>query len=387
MPRRHEIVSADVHITEPPDIWKNHLPKKYQEHAPVLVEDPEGGDAWQFASGPPQPIGLTVTPGQRFEEMRWFGVKYSDARASCYNGKARIEDMDTDGIDAEIIFPPQRTIGHWLGNPDEELVEVGVQAFNDFSFDEFAAADPQRLFPMYQIPSLGVENAVKHVKKAKERGAKGVVISNWPTGGDSISPEDDPFWAACVDEGLPVTIHINLIGRQTRLKQHQAGQSVTTGIGKGKAAINQKAVGGLSGVFSVVPGYMSAFFFAGVFDRFPELHVAWIEVGVGWIPHFLECADDRYWRNRTWAELEIKHEPSHYWHNNMSATFMQDYIGVKIRHAVGLGNMMWSTDFPHHGNDWPYSQVRINEMFNGVDPKEKQQIVAGNAVRIFKLDQ
>ena len=33
--------------------------------------------------------------------------------------------------------------------------------------------------------------------------------------------------------------------------------------------------------------------FTGVFERFPELQVCWIETGVGWIPHFLECLDDR----------------------------------------------------------------------------------------------
>ena len=386
MTRKFEIVSADVHITEPPDIWKNHLPKKYQEHAPVLAKDPEGGDAWQFAVGQPEPIGLTVTPGQRFEEMRWFGMTYDNVRPSVYNGKARIEDMDVDGIDAEIIFPPQRTIGHWLGNADEEISLAGVDAFNAFSFDEFAAADPARLFPMYQIPLLGVDTAVKYVKKAKERGAKGVVIGGWPTGGETISDEDDAFWAACVDEGLPVTIHITMISRAARMAQQKAGKSVTSDIGKDRKRMNQKAVGGLAGVFSAVPPTIAALIFSGVFDRFPELRVALIEIGVGWIPHFLEMMDDRYWRNRTWAGLDIKREPSYYWYHNFAATFMQDYIGVKLRHAVGIENMMWSTDFPHHGNDWPYSRTRINEMFNGVDQTEKAKIVAGNAVRIFGLD-
>ena len=62
----YKIISADVHITEPPDIWKNHLPEKYQEHAPKLVKDHEGGDAWLYAgSANPDPIGLTTTPGKR----------------------------------------------------------------------------------------------------------------------------------------------------------------------------------------------------------------------------------------------------------------------------------------------------------------------------------
>src|SRR6266516_3023984 len=98
----YKIISADVHITEPPDIWKNHLPEKYQEHAPKLVKDHEGGDAWLYAgSANPDPIGLTTTPGKRYEDFRWHGVSYDDpdVRPGCFNGKARLEDMDIDGIE------------------------------------------------------------------------------------------------------------------------------------------------------------------------------------------------------------------------------------------------------------------------------------------------
>jgi predicted TIM-barrel fold metal-dependent hydrolase len=383
---RYGVVSADTHILEPPDIWKNHLPKKYQDSAPRLVRDHEGGDAWQFAFGAPDPIGLVSTPGKRFEEFRWHGVRYDEIRAACYNGKERIKDMDVDGIDAETTYPPQRTIGHWLGNPDPELVLAGVDAYNSFVFDEFAAADRERIFPMYQIPSLGVETAIDYVRRAKEKDAKGVVISCWPTGGDSIGEQDDPFWAACVDADLPVNIHINMIAREARVKQQQGGTGVTAGVRKGQSKANQRAVGGLAGVFSVVPPTISQFIFSGTLDRFPELKIVLVEVGVGWIPHFLEQMDDRYWRNRGWGEIDIKEPPSAYWYRNFAATFMQDFIGVRLRHAVGIENMMWSTDYPHHGNDWPYSRKVINEMFTDVDPSERYPILAGNAVRIYHLE-
>ena len=383
---RYKIVSADTHITEPPDIWKNHLPEKYQEHAPTLVKDHEGGDAWLFAGASnPDPIGLTTTPGKKFEEFRWHGVTFDSVRPGCINGKARLEDMDIDGIDAEITFPPQRTIGHWLGNPDDELVRAGVDAYNSFAFDEFAA-DPQRIFPMYQIPSTGIDDAVKYVGKAKERGAKGVVISCWPTGGDQLTAEDDAFWAACFDAELPVTIHISLVGRQARTKAQQAGSQATAGVKKGAPNANQRAIGGMAGVFAAVPPTIGQFCFQGVFDRFPDLRVILIETGVGWIPHFIEQLDDRYWRNRGWGEIAIKEPPSHYWYQNFAATFMQDFNGVHQRHAVGIENMMWSTDYPHHGCDWPYSRKVIAEMFSGVDPSERDKIVAGNAVRLWNLD-
>jgi predicted TIM-barrel fold metal-dependent hydrolase len=50
-----------------------------------------------------------------------------------------------------------------------------------------------------------------------------------------------------------------------------------------------------------------------------------------------------------------------------------------------VDNMMWSTDYPHHGNDWPMSRRVINETMAGVPPDEKARIVAGNAVRIFGI--
>jgi predicted TIM-barrel fold metal-dependent hydrolase len=47
---------------------------------------------------------------------------------------------------------------------------------------------------------------------------------------------------------------------------------------------------------------------------------------------------------------------------------------------------MWSTDYPHHGNDWPYSRKSINDSMADVPADERDKIVAGNAVRIFDLD-
>src|SRR2546430_1436065 len=118
-----EIVSADAHVLEPTDIWETWLPKQYRDKAPKLVKDVDGGDAWLFAGATdPDPIGLVSTPGMAWDDFRWTGITYEQARAGCYNGSERIKDMDIDGVDAEILFPPQRTIGHFLGDEDGEVV-------------------------------------------------------------------------------------------------------------------------------------------------------------------------------------------------------------------------------------------------------------------------
>ena len=140
------IVDADCHILEPPDIWTNWLPEKYADKAPKLVKDAQGGDAWLTAvGGEPDPIGLVATPGMPFDEFRWFGVTYDEARTGCYNGAARLEDMDIDGVHAELLYPPQRTMSHFLGDDDDDFVLAGVEAYNNFLFEEFCAPDPKRL--------------------------------------------------------------------------------------------------------------------------------------------------------------------------------------------------------------------------------------------------
>jgi predicted TIM-barrel fold metal-dependent hydrolase len=387
---RYQIVSADAHVLEPPGIWERWLPKKHLDKAPQLVKDVDGGDAWLFAGATePDPIGLTATPGMSWDQFRWTGVTYDEARPGCFNGAERLKDMDIDGVDAEVLFPPQRTIGHFLGDADDEFVLAGIDAYNNFLFEEFCGPGPNRLIGMAQIPSIGTDVAVDYLLKAAARGFKGVVISNWPGGGETIGEQDEAFWAAAAETGIPVCIHINLISRTARQRARaaaaRAGGSQLYGGRRPNA--NAKAVAGLGSVFATVPATIGQLIFTGIFERHPSLQISLIETGIGWIPHLLEQMDDRYWRNRSWGQIPIAAPPSDYWYRNLSATFIVDRNGIDNRHAVGIDNIMWSTDYPHHGNDWPYSRKVIRDMMGHIPVEERDKIVAANAVRIFHLDQ
>ena len=184
-------------------------------------------------------------------------------------------------------------------------MRAGIDAYHNFLFDEFCAADPNRLFGVGQIPSLGVDTAIEYLGKLKARGAKAIVISNWPAGGDGIEPQDDRFWAACVEEEMPVCVHIQIDSRAAR-QAAWAAQAKAASVGgvnlggtEAAAGARAKAVGNLGAVFIQVAKTINQFVFTGVFERFPQLQLALIETGVGWIPHLLEQLDDRYWRNRS----------------------------------------------------------------------------------------
>ena len=142
------IVDADCHILEPPDIWKNHL---RLEVAGEGAEAREGLTKAATRGSPrsaatPTRSGSSSTPGMPFDKFRWYGVTYEEARAGCYNGAERARRTWTSTAStAEILFPPQRTMSHFLGDDDDDFVLAGVEAYNNFLFEEFCAPDPKRL--------------------------------------------------------------------------------------------------------------------------------------------------------------------------------------------------------------------------------------------------
>jgi predicted TIM-barrel fold metal-dependent hydrolase len=369
--REYRLIDADCHILEPPHIWKQWLPKQYQDRAPKLVKDEEGGDAWQFTpGGKPMYIGLVATPGMRFEDMKWKGYTYDRIRKGCWDGKARLEDMDFDGVDAEFIYPSQRTMYAFMGNEDREFHRAGVQAYNNYMAQEFCAADRERLFFLAQMPNLGVAEMIAEMKRCREQGARGVIITTWPTGADDLSREDDGFFAAAQDMAMPISIHMKIQRKRNPMPALE-----------GPAAIGNMALAGMLHF----PPILAELIMSDLFDRFPKLQVLGVETEVGWIPAALEQLDGFYWRNRTHTGVTIKHLPSEYFHRNFCCTFISDRVGVKNRHEVGVRNMAWSTDYPHHGCDWPYSRKVASELLCDVPAEERHLICAGNMMRLYQL--
>jgi len=369
---RYHIVSADAHVVEAPDLWNRYLPVEFRDRAPKLVKDEEGGDAWSFGGGPPEPLGLVTKVGTELDKLRWTGARYDQMHPGCYSGKGRLELMDQDGVDAEILYPPQRTTLYFMMNADPEFGRAGIDAYNCWVLEDWQGADPARLVPMAQVPNLGIDDAVASVRKAKSEGFRGMVISVWPSGGDNVSPEDDPFWAACEELEMPVSIHERIFPG-TPQPSPKGGRTPKLISGMGAAGLSMGQ-------------HISAMIFSEMFDRFPGLQLSAVETGCGWVPFLMEQMDDRYWRNRTWAGSKLKNAPSHYIRNNWSFTFITDLSGINQRRQIGIDRIQWSTDFPHHGNDWPRSRWTIEQQFAGVPQDERDRIVCRNAVELFKLD-
>jgi predicted TIM-barrel fold metal-dependent hydrolase len=380
----YHLISADGHVIEPPDLWQRHLPARFHSRMPRLVKDPMGGDAWELVRGAPaMPLGLVTnagTWGKRYEENAWYGWSYDDIRAGAFDGKERLVEQDIDGVDAEVIYPSQRTMGTFMAQEDDDYHLAGLEAYNTWLATEFNAVDPTRLLGLAQMPATDTPTAVRWLREAKAGGFRGVILSAYPSGGAELSADDDAFWEAAEYEQIPVHIHSGL--------SHAGKRKAGAGAALATAQAQFGALPGLQQMGGAVAGaseWLSRFIYSGMFDRFPGLQMAAVECGAGWLPHFLEHMDDHWWRNRVWTGSTLRSLPSDYFRRNWKVTFIREPFAVQTRHWIGVANMMWSTDYPHHRHDWPYSRRVVEESFVGVPEDEKYAMVCGNAVDFYGL--
>ena len=381
------LISADSHVVEAPDLWEKWLPKEFLPRAPKMVKDSEGGDAWQYRPGtPPVPLGLVTTYlGRTYDKFKWTGAKYAEVNAGAFHGPTRVKEQDVDGVSAEVLYPSQRTMRHFMLDDDPEFHEAGIGAYNNWMAKEFMAANPDRLIGLAQMPNLGPEKMVAEMRRAKSLGMRGVILSSWPSGAPSLSKEDDVFWEEVQKLDMPVSIHLGVQSKQTA----QPGAQAQTGVAQATGLLTSGAksvVGYSTAGMDTMPNIIAESILSGLFDRYPKLRLISVEAGAGWLPYFLEQMDDRYLRNRGWAKVDLVMMPSEYFRRNWMATFVLDFYGIKNRHAAGIRNIMWSTDYPHHICDWPYSRKNAMEMFAGVAEDERDLICSGNAARLYKLN-
>ena len=56
------------------------------------------------------------------------------------------------------------------------------------------------------------------------------------------------------------------------------------------------------------------------------------------------------------------------------------------RHQIGLDRFMWGSDYPHQEGTYPYTREHLRQLFHDTDPAELQQLLAGNAAKLYGFD-
>ena len=130
----------------------------------------------------------------------------------------------------------------------------------------------------------------------------------------------------------------------------------------------------------------------GVFERYPALKVAVTEGTSIWVPDYLKLLDERYEVTHFSAKLgdyrsHMSLKPSEYFARNvkLGASCMPRRESL-ARHEIGLGSIMWGSDYPHPEGAWPFTGDQMLETFRELPDDEIAQMLGGNAVDFYGFD-
>lgn len=382
MSRVYSRISGDAHIEVPPNIWSKAVPEPFKDIAPKHIKLPNGGDGFLVEGGIYQG-GSNLYAGKTPEEYSPIGLKWIDM-AGTGDGHQRLEEMDMDGVDAEVLYPGiGGVINMTRGIRNDDAYHALIRTYNRWLVEEYCVPDPDRLIGVGCIPERGLEQALEELEYAAEAGIKLVSLERFPSGKDYPTPEDDRFWAAALDLNMPVTVHINFPKPKGQIIEYP---TLPPPYMRPPDYVSRLARYGIRGALTIVQMVMS-----GLFDRFPELEIYFAENQVGWVPIYLEQMDHNYGRHRHWAEKiydlkPLKQLPSEYIKQHIYWGFFDDPVGMKLRHEVGVDKIIWGGDFPHVESDWPNSGKTLERQFQGVPEDEQAMMAAGNAIRFLHLE-
>jgi uncharacterized protein len=363
------IISADSHVLEPHDLWTARLAGgPFADRAPTMVEDDQHGHLFVIDGLRPFPIGLAGAAGKPSSELRATGDRVEGLRSGGWDPAVRLDDMDTDGVDAEVLYP---SVGMTLAqSKDAEYQVACIQAYNDWLVD-YCAGGKGRLIGLALIPTVDVDAGVAEIERTGAAGLRGAMVPGLPPEGHYAETRFDPLWAAFADHGWPVSFHI-LTGA--------TGGDPTLGSGIAMMTVMS--------IVHQMQQTLSLLMFGGVFDRHPGLRVVSAEHDAGWVAHYAYRLDQMYERHHNWLgrRVTMERQPSEYLRENVWYTFQKDPVAVETRHRVGLGQLMWASDYPHSDSTWPHSRKVIERDFGGVPAGEVDALVRANAARLYAID-
>jgi predicted TIM-barrel fold metal-dependent hydrolase len=357
--------SGDSHFLEPNDLWHQIMPKAQADRMPRtrMISDAEElveVDGKSFTRTVPKLMTAKGATGETIAEM-------SHRPPGARDVKLRIQDLDGEGIWAEVMF---QSIGLWCSLiEDPQLIRDAARAENEWLASEIQAFAPDRLVPAALMPMLHVHDAVAELQHAAEVGLHLVSLpTGKPPGTEDWNHQSwDPLWAAAEEAGMVVAFHIGTDG----------GDQAARFRGRGGAILNyvETTYGGQYAAMKLVT--------AGVFERHPGLKVLISEGGATWVPFVGDRMNEAYRQHGMFVRPQLAKLPKEYLYSNVYASFQHDETAPAAMWAMGYRNALWGSDYPHLEGTYGHTQKTLHELFDDVSPEVRQRITRGSFEELF----
>ena len=363
---RDPLISCDDHLDLPyipANLWQERLPAQFRIDGPQVIDSAEGR-FWHWEGERKSAFGRK--PGL-IDSFQRAGLVAEPEPGVFRPGsvKYRLQDMDLDGVAAQVVYPPSWS----LKFRDPVLTEACLAAFNDWYLLEFCGQSGGRMVALPLLPLHTPAAAVAELQRVARLGARGVLFDPW---GGPTPPFDDswePLWAAAEEAGILMHFHIS------------------TGLHSLKIRFGTwEMAAGTSVVHMQMDEILTGMIFSGVLERHPKLKFVLAECSIGWVPYVLEQMD---FQQAEWtplvAERRLPLKASEYFRRQMFVTFEKDAIGVRLIPDIGENNVMWAADYPHGISTFPHSRQVVDDMFAATPAAIKRKVTCDNAATLYGI--
>jgi predicted TIM-barrel fold metal-dependent hydrolase len=356
------VFSADSHIMEPADIFLEGLPASLKDHAIHARKEGE-----YLITGTKDKIIYRLRVGQHREKALG-----DNERKGIREIPGRLEDMELEGIDAEICFP---SLGLWLyalDNPEAEA--ASARLYNDWN-NEFLGGNPTRFVRCGMLPVLDFSNTLAELKYLASKGFTAAMLpavtpSNLPKYNDE---KWDPVFKLAGELGVVFVMHTGT-GLETVV--------IERGPGGGIVNYSNQMMDACTSVMYLVAG--------GVLDRNPMSKVAFIESGASWLVALAERMDEVCEAHANFVHPKLSRKPSQIIDDQVWASFQHDRACITAAAAglPGAKNVMWGSDYPHAEGTFPISRPIQEQLFEGLNVPEavRSEILGLNGARLFRME-
>ncbi len=379
-----KIYDADTHVQPSAEVLDPYLPKWVFDRIPDLEsrkvpikiglagevrQEPYkhfyrlgGGGEGGWGGATPRILGeAKAREGQARRFQNFMGTTFPTEGGVDYSD-IRVADMDTEGVDVQLMVPSGAN-----GAKDVDVEMAFIQAQHRF-LDDFCAPYPNRLKTMLVATARDVEGSVAEIKRWAGKPWAVGVQAYLPLDYPVDHPDLNPIWAAAQEAGLTVVHH-----------------SFASGYPGYRDLWENPFIGRTASHPWGAMRMVAAFFGSGIMDRYPELKLAVLECGFGWLPFWAKRMDDQVEYMGYVAE-DLKHKPSEYMAGGRFFCSIVLHEGPDLIKMVNqlLGDqiLMFGSDYPHAESRFPESVDKVLSWEN-LTATELQKLVWDNPVAAF----
>jgi len=289
---------------------------------------------------------------------------------------ARLATMDAHGLDKVWMFPTLGMVYEEELRHDPEAVAVLFRAFNRWVAEDWGFDYQDRIFAAPYVTLADLEFACSELEWALDQGARTIVMR--PAAPTTVlgqrpptDPQFDPFWARVNEAGITVVVH--------------AGDSGYSSNGYATDGFTSNFSGGVPQPIKMlqlerpIEDFLASLISDQLFHRFPNLRVASVENGSGFLRGLFHRLDALGKKMAGWfPEDPVETFRRHIWIN----PFWEDDVH-ELLDLMGPERILFGSDWPHiEGMPLPLDYL---EELTGLEQKVLDLVMRDNVAELNEL--